>query len=216
MYAQAPHKATTALETNRFSDDLRVARAGDLNALGRLFESFRTYLLVIATRKIDDDIRAKLGASDVVQDTLCEAQHKFASFGGENESQFRAWLRRALLNNLHDTRRLYAGTLKRSASREVPFERCRPQTLVDPQLTPVTSLVGQEDDVRLRSALLHLPDDYRRVIDLRFRQDLAFAEIGRLMQRSPDATRMLLFRAIERLQEILEGRHVIVGQAAGR
>jgi DNA-directed RNA polymerase specialized sigma24 family protein len=54
------------------------------------------------------------------------------------------------------------------------------------------------------------------VIELRFREDLAFAEIGRLKQRSEDAARMLLFRALERLQQILEGGHAAYGRSGRR
>jgi RNA polymerase sigma-70 factor (ECF subfamily) len=197
-----------------FREELIAARSGDRDALGRLFEGYRAYLLIIANRELDDDVRTKFGASDVVQDTLCEAHGKFDHFRGESESDLRAWLRRALLNNLRDGTRLFARSSKRSVAVEVPIEGGITEALVDSQLTPMTSLEAREDVVRLEAAMRSLCDDHRQVIDLRYRQDLAFAEIGRRMERSEDAARMLLFRAVERLQQILEGGHASAGRPA--
>ena len=53
-------------------------------------------------------------------------------------------------------------------------------------------------------ALERLPEDYRRVIILRYQEQLPFEEIGRLLQRSPDAARKLWARAVERLHEELD------------
>ena len=54
--------------------------------------------------------------------------------------------------------------------------------------------------------LARLPDDYRRVIVLRLREDRSFAEIAGLMDRSPAAVRMLLSRALAKARQSLE-RH---------
>jgi RNA polymerase sigma-70 factor (ECF subfamily) len=182
------------------ADDLRAARVGDLDALGRLFEGFRVYLLIIANHELDDDLRAKCGASDVVQDTLCEAHSGFNHFRGETDEDLRAWLRRALLNNLRDVTRRYVGTRKRNVRDEVPVEASPRDALVDPRLTPGAQLVAGEEAARLERALERLPEDYRWIIDLRFRQQLPFDSIGHIMNRSKDSARMLLFRAVEKLQ----------------
>jgi RNA polymerase sigma-70 factor (ECF subfamily) len=61
-----------------------------------------------------------------------------------------------------------------------------------------------EQDEALQAALGRLPADYRQVITLRYHEQLSFEEIGRLLQRSPDAARKLWARAVERLQEELD------------
>jgi RNA polymerase sigma-70 factor (ECF subfamily) len=61
-----------------------------------------------------------------------------------------------------------------------------------------------EQDRALQAALGRLPEDYRRVITLRYEQQLSFEEIGQLLHRSPDAARKLWARAVERLQEELD------------
>jgi RNA polymerase sigma-70 factor, ECF subfamily len=59
-----------------------AARAGSREALGRALEIHRHYLLAIAERQLDPDLRSKGGASDLVQETFLEAQRDFAQFGG--------------------------------------------------------------------------------------------------------------------------------------
>ena len=60
--------------------------------------------------------------------------------------------------------------------------------------------------------MFNTDEDYRRVIDLRFRRELPFDTIGDIMNRSKDSARMLLFRAVEKLQ----GELGIVHDAAAR
>jgi RNA polymerase sigma-70 factor (ECF subfamily) len=57
---------------------------------------------------------------------------------------------------------------------------------------------------RVEHCLDRLPDDYRQVITLRYREDRPFDEIARLIGRSENAVRKLWFRAIERLQQELD------------
>ena len=56
-------------------------------------------------------------------------------------------------------------------------------------LSPSGQAMEHEQDQALREALGRLPEDYRRVITLRHEEQLSFEEIGRLLQRSPDAAR---------------------------
>ena len=70
--------------------------------------------------------------------------------------------------------------------------------------SPSGQAMEHEQDQALQAALGRLPEDYRRVITLRYQEQLAFEEIGRLLQRSPDAARKLWARAVERLHEELD------------
>ncbi len=57
--------------------------------------------------------------------------------------------------------------------------------------------MAREQAQHLRQALERLPDDYRQVITLRYVEQCSFVEIGRLMQGTPNAARLLWLRAIE-------------------
>src|SRR5690242_3948284 len=105
-----------------FVAGLAAARSGSKDALGTLLERYRNYLMVIAQQKMDPAISAKLGPSDVIQETFLEAQRDFAHFHGNNEQELLAWLRQLLYNNLANLARLYRGTAKRDIQREVPLD----------------------------------------------------------------------------------------------
>src|SRR5262245_7270734 len=86
---------------------LAAARAGSCEALGQALESCRGYLLCIAAERLPDGLGAKAGASDLVQQTFLEAQRDLPGFHGESDEEWRAWLRRLLLNNLANLVRDY-------------------------------------------------------------------------------------------------------------
>jgi RNA polymerase sigma-70 factor (ECF subfamily) len=188
---------------------LSAARAGSSEALGQLLEACRAYLLRIANEGVADDIQAKGGASDLVQETFLEAHRDFASFQGNTEAELMAWLRCLLLNNVSNFARLYRATGKRQVGREVALHRGDSTTVgeagfIASTSTPSMEAMAHETAEALARALERLPEDYRRVITLRNQERQEFEEIGRLMERSTDAARRLWSRAIERLQQELE------------
>src|SRR6185312_1038508 len=99
------------------TDWLRAARGGSGEALGRLLEACRTYLLAIARQELRAPLLAKLDAADLVQETFIEATRDFAHFRGETASQLLGWLRGILRHNLTDLTR-YFDTACRCLSHE--------------------------------------------------------------------------------------------------
>jgi RNA polymerase sigma-70 factor (ECF subfamily) len=188
---------------------LAAARAGEGDALGQALEACRNYLLLVAEREMDPRLKAKGGASDVVQQTFLEAQRDFGRFDGTTESELLAWLRRMLLNNVANFRRHWAGTEKRRADREQPLappdaSRLGGSWIADGGPTPSRELMADERDAAVRAAVERLPEDYRQVLRLRYEEDRPFEEIAAIMSRSANAVRKLWARAVERLEEELE------------
>jgi RNA polymerase sigma-70 factor, ECF subfamily len=191
--------------TDRSSDVgrwLAEARAGSNDALGQALEACRVYLLLIAGEELDPELWGKGGASDLVQETFLEAHRDFARFQGATPDEWRAWLRRLLLNNVADFARRYRATTKRNAAREVALEESGdPAGDLAAADTPASGrAMAQEQAEAFHAALGRLPDEYRQVILLRYQQELSFEEIGRQLDRSPNAARMLWLRALERLK----------------
>src|SRR5262245_53880759 len=111
-----------ANERPTVTDLLTQARDGDPRALDQLFAACRRYLGVVAQAQVESWIRAKVDASDLVQQTLLEAYRDFDHFRGGTEAEWLAWLRRILHRNAADFVRLYHGTDKRQARREIRLE----------------------------------------------------------------------------------------------
>jgi RNA polymerase sigma-70 factor (ECF subfamily) len=194
------------------SDDagkcLQAARAGSREALGQALDGCRRYLLGIAEKELDADLRAKGGASDLVQETFIDAQKLFPRFEGDNEEQLLAWLRQLLLYNVAGfTRRFRAG--KRDADREAVWGATDSSAAWEGQLpaqtgTPSAVVRGAEEAAHLEQALARLPDDYQQVLRCRYQEDLTFEQIGERMGRTANAARKLWVRAIQDLQRELK------------
>ena len=186
---------------------IRLAKGGSSDAMGTLLQTFRQYMSIIAEHGLQGEMQAKVGRSDVVQETFLEAQRDFESFRGQTREQFEAWLRRLLLNNLLNCRRKFRETQKRACSREVPLESYdsrQPTELASDDTSPSGRAIRNEEAVRLEQAMSNLPEHYQIVIKLRNHQRLSFVEIGKRMDRSPDNARMLWSRAFESLANAVE------------
>jgi RNA polymerase sigma-70 factor (ECF subfamily) len=191
---------------------LPAARAGSQEALGRLLEACRGYLLMIARDELDPRLSAKGSASDLVQETFLEAQRDFAQFHGSTTEEVLAWLRRLLLNNLVNFSRRFRQTGKREVSREVSLDAGEPGGRLREFLTadtpaPVRLVAEREQAEVVWRSLERLPADYRRVLLLRHREGRSFEQIARVMGRSLNAVHKLWVRAVERIRREVEVSH---------
>ncbi len=188
---------------------LAAARGGSHEALGQVLNACRGYLLLIAEQELDSRLRAKGGASDVVQQTFLDAQRAFDRFAGDSDEELRAWLRQVLRHNLADFTRRYRDTGKRGVKRERSLEPGSSSAdheagLAAPDPSPSAEAMAHEQAETLRRALDRLPEDYRQVILLRHQEKLSFEEIARRLGRSVLAVRQLWSRAIRRTRLDIE------------
>ncbi len=192
-----------------FSDQLQAARTSD-SSLGELLQGCRDYLLLVANEELPPDIRQKVAASDLVQETFVDAQEAFPGFPGAGPEEFRAWLRRILLNNATDAIRRYRHARKRDIGRELHLDAAsagRVRGLVSEETSPSRNAHNHEERDRVIQALTRLSDEHQRIIELRNIEQLTFIEIGRLTHRTPSAARMLWIRAIRRLTAEVGANH---------
>jgi RNA polymerase sigma-70 factor, ECF subfamily len=181
---------------------LTEARAGSPDALGKLLEICRLYLLQVANGEMESRLQTKVGASDLVQETYLEAQRIFDRFHGSSPTELRAWLRAILLNKLATATRHYRDTAKRQVGREVAIDpqASSPVDPASPVNTASSIMIRQERMESLMAALGRLPEDYRQVIVWRQIEDLRFEEMATRLGRSVDAVRKLWWRAVQQLQ----------------
>lgn len=191
----------------RIAGWIRAARAGDASARQRLFEAGRSYLAVAAVYHLQRRLRAKVDASDIVQEALLDAHGGFDRFAGTTAGEWLSWLRRIAERNALDAAKRYRGTAKRDAGREVPLDgddagagRIDP---VSPVSTPSQRVLRGEREILLAEAIGGLPPDQREVILLRNIERLPFEEVAERMGRSAGACRMLWMRGLAGLRERL-------------
>lgn len=189
---------------------LAAARRGDAAERDRLFAACRGYLGLVARAQIETSLRAKVDASDLVQQTMLEAHRDFERFQGCTEGEWLAWLRRILSHNAADYIRQFRGTAKRQARREIPLRQpgdgsqvAAPPEPAATTATPSQEFLRRDHELRMVAALEELSPDHREVIVLRNLERLPFEEVAERMQRTRPAVQMLWARAIKKLQETL-------------
>ena len=184
---------------------LLAARGGAAGALDRLLEGFRPYLLLVATEGLDSGLRPKVGASDLVQDSVVEAQQDFARFRGRTPEDLLAWLRGILCHNLADARRRYQEAARRQLRREESLDAghaagLRARLAADTPAPPELAAAREQGEA-LEAALARLPADYPRVLALRYDEGRSFAAVAAALGRSEGAAKKLWRRAVRRLRQ---------------
>jgi RNA polymerase sigma-70 factor, ECF subfamily len=175
----------------------------------RPIEDYRDYLLLLVRLRVGSRPRAKVDASDVVQQAILHAHQRRAQFRGETEGEWLAWLRAILANALAATARRF-GTQARDPDRERSLngesERSSAQLellLVADQTSPSEGAVRAEELLRLAQAIARLPEDQRSAVELHYLRGLAVAEVAEEIGRTRQAAVGLLFRGLKRLRELL-------------
>jgi RNA polymerase sigma-70 factor (ECF subfamily) len=189
---------------------LRLAQAGDGEALGRLLELYRNYLTLLARLQINRRLQGKIDASDLVQETFLKAHGNFGKFRGRTEAELVSWLRKILATTLVSLVRRYYGRQRRDVRLERELTAGVEESslvldggLVAKQSSPSQQASRREQAVLLAEALAYLPLNYREVLILRHLEGLAFPEVARRMSRTTGSVEKLWIRALARLRRSL-------------
>ena len=150
---------------------LRKARTGDDAARDRLFVVCRNYVAIAARAEMASWLKAKVDASDLVQQTMLEAHRGLANFRGTTEGEWLGWLKQILVHNAADFVRRYHGVEKRCAGREVSLaaddSAQNMAQFSDGGPTPSQLVMQKELQLQVADALALLPEDYQEVVILR-------------------------------------------------
>jgi RNA polymerase sigma-70 factor (ECF subfamily) len=183
-----------------FENLIRAARRGDQEAAARLLENYRKYLLWLANKRLPGGALGQAGASDMVQESLALAQRNFDQFKGEQEKEWKGWLKTILLHRVDDLIR------RQPKFERQPLHPCIAE-LADSASSPSAALTRLEEAAIVRHALEQLPEHYQQVIRLRETEELSWEEVGQRMRRSQEAARKLWSRAIDSLGQLLKSPH---------
>jgi RNA polymerase sigma-70 factor (ECF subfamily) len=184
---------------------MRSDARNDVHAI----EEYRDYFLLLVRLQLGSRLRAKLDASDVVQQAILNAHERQAQFRGQTEAEWLAWLRTILANALAAAARRFdaqARDLARERSLEGELEHSSSRLerlLVADQTSPSERAVRGEELIRLAQAMARLPDEQRRAVELHYLKGLTVADVAEQIGRTRPAAVGLLFRGVKRLRELL-------------
>ncbi|MCX8229079.1 MAG: sigma-70 family RNA polymerase sigma factor [Planctomycetota bacterium] len=181
--------------------ELHAARDGDKEAANRLWERYYEKLIPAVRIRLGQKLRGKMETMDVVQSVFCEAVRSADQREFESEGHFRAWLNQLVENRIRKEAR-YFGRQKRDMQKEEVFlntkrEERRPDKTLSPR--PVSIVEHFDELARMEQALEHVPSDVREILVMRYFEELTYAEIGEHIEKSEEATRKIVNRAVQML-----------------
>ena len=97
---------------------LRRVEGGDPEARDALLLRHRARLRQLVALRMDPRLAARVDASDVVQETLAEADRRMSDYLRERPLPFYPWLRRLALDRLAVQHRFHVRAARRSVRRE--------------------------------------------------------------------------------------------------
>lgn len=168
-------------------------KAGDRDALDRLFERYVPRLRRWASGRLPRWARDLADTHDLVQEAALQTFRNLEGFEHRGEGALQAYLRQAVMNRIRDE-------FRRSArwpdSTDVPVE------MSDEGPSPLEQAVGAELLDAYDAALERLEPAEREAIIGRIELELTFPELAVAMGKSSaDAARMAVARALVRLAE---------------
>jgi RNA polymerase sigma factor (sigma-70 family) len=186
------------------TDDLvRDAVAGRPEAVDALYARVAPRVLTYVRMRMGQSLRARMDSRDILQATLLKSFERFGEFQGSGKPALMAWLARIAEREILD-RADYQQRARRSAEREAPLSG---EDVPEARVTSVLSrMIRDERAEQLEQAMEGLSDAHREIILLRKFQELPFREIAARLDKSEDACRMLLARALSALTLRLAGQ----------
>jgi RNA polymerase sigma-70 factor, ECF subfamily len=171
------------------SDLIALAKQGDREAFGQLYERYADALYRYVRTRVGSD----QDAEDLTENIFVRCFESLATY------EERGWPYSAFLYQI--ARNLLVNYYRQSTNQQ-PLEEG--ETIEAGEPGPEQTLAEREEVHRARTALARLPDDYQEVIRLRVLMDLPTNTAAEWMDKSEGAVRVLLHRALKALRKELD------------
>jgi RNA polymerase sigma-70 factor (ECF subfamily) len=190
---------------------LRQAAAGEGAAREQLLDRHRDRLRHLVATRLDRRLAARIDPSDIIQEAMADAAHKFPEYLRSRPLPFYPWLRQLALERLVVMHRRHVQAEKRSVTRE----ECQPLPINDESTlqladrllasgsTPVGRLLREELQRRVQEALAQLDPRDREVLVLRHLEQLSTRETAAVMNVSEGAVKTRHLRALRRFRGLM-------------
>ncbi|MFA5010249.1 MAG: sigma-70 family RNA polymerase sigma factor [Patescibacteria group bacterium] len=173
--------------SNRPNDDRLItqAQAGDEQAFGELYDIWAAKVYRFVYVKVKDVAVAE----DITSDIFLKAWQKLHQYKRQAGVSFSSWLYAVARNAVIDYYRL-------TKHSELSFE----------DLPELADLEGPElyrEVSEIETALKNLPEDYEKVLRLRFVEQMPIARVAQVMKKKEDNIRALTSRALKKMRDNL-------------
>ena len=174
-------------------DLVQRAKAGDRDAVDRIFARHLPALRRWASGRLPRWTRDLMDTDDLVQETVVRAVTRIESFEPRHEGALQAYLRQAIVNRIRDE-------VRRSV--RAPASTPLDDNEADRAASPLDEAIGREAVDRYEAALARLRPEEREAIVVRVEMDGSYQEVAQALGKpSADAARMAVSRALLRLAE---------------
>jgi RNA polymerase sigma-70 factor (ECF subfamily) len=190
------------------------ARSGDQQALEEIFTRHRDRLRRMVETRLDGRLRARVDASDVIQDAYLKIAGRLGDYLANPTLPLFLWMRLVVGEQLINLHRHHLGARMRDAGREVTLARpalpaagseALAAQLLGQHTSPTEAAVRAERLLRLQEAINALDPTDREVLALRHFEQLSRAETAQVLGIGEDAAAKRYVRALKRLKDALAG-----------
>ncbi len=205
-------------------DDLELLRAshqlhqkesnpGQNNAFNEILTRYRERLKRMVDVRMNQKLRGRLDASDVIQNTFVEAARTLENYLDNPKISVFLWLRRLAGEKLIQAHRKHMGAEKRSVNREQPIFGGVPAAtsqVIAIQLSgkltsPSLAATKQEAKNDLMLALDQMGEIDREILMLRHFEQLSNHETAEVVGMNYEAVKKRYIRALDKLRTIMIG-----------
>jgi RNA polymerase sigma-70 factor, ECF subfamily len=194
------------------TDPLEQLRGGGRQALAALFDRYRERLRRMAELRLYARVRARLDASDVLQEAFLDVARDLDAYLADPKLPPLLWLRLHVGRRLTTLHRQHLGAKMRDAGMEISLYRdALPEAssaalasmLLGKHTSPTQAALRAERLLRVQEALNTLDPIDREVLALRHFEQLSRTETAEVLGISQEAGAKRYFRALKRLKDVL-------------
>lgn len=182
------------------------------DALVQQLESRRPDLTRFVASLLGPGLRGKIEPDDIIQEVGAYVYANAGEVDTGDQDPF-GWFCQVARRKVMDAARHFQA-LKRDARRESAMHAAPDATagglervLAASITTPTRAFSRREKEQCLLEALRQLPEEQNQALTLRYLQNLSSREIAKRIGKSDGATRVLLTRALKRLEQIMRQSH---------
>lgn len=164
------------------------AKKGDTDAFGKIYDALVKSVYRYVYYRTEPQI-----AEDITEETFLKAWQNLSKYK-KGAHPFSAWVFKIAHNLVCDYYRKNQIVSEIDENAADPKENTGPEYQVNLKL----------NQIKLRKAIIKLPENYQQVIVLKYINELENEDIAKAIGKSEGAVRILQFRALKQLRGLLE------------